>query len=87
MRGTSKLQKGAAVTLLLLAVLLPGCLTATAAGSKPNIVMLFVDDLGYGDVGFNGHPTTHVSTIFLAHSRHHHHLRINTCMKRTIWRR
>ena len=30
---------------------------------KPNFVMLFVDDLGYGDVGFNGHPTTHTPRL------------------------
>jgi arylsulfatase A len=27
-------------------------------GKKPNFIVLFMDDLGYGDVGFNGHPTT-----------------------------
>lgn len=27
------------------------------------MVMLFVDDLGYGDVGFNGHPTTATPNI------------------------
>lgn len=33
------------------------------ARSRPNLVMLFVDDMGYGDVGFTGHPTTKTNNI------------------------
>ncbi|KAG7350369.1 alkaline-phosphatase-like, core domain containing protein [Nitzschia inconspicua] len=30
---------------------------------KPNFILFFVDDLGYGDVGFTGHPTTHTPNL------------------------
>eukprot|EP00658_Telonema_sp_P-2_P071066 TRINITY_DN60392_c0_g1_i1.p1 TRINITY_DN60392_c0_g1~~TRINITY_DN60392_c0_g1_i1.p1 ORF type:complete len:292 (+),score=63.70 TRINITY_DN60392_c0_g1_i1:25-900(+) len=40
-----------------------GCCMAREAVDRPNIVMFFVDDLGYGDLGFTGHPTTHTPTF------------------------
>jgi arylsulfatase A-like enzyme len=45
------------------------CTAAVSAGStspQPNVVILFADDLGYGDVGFNGStetPTPHIDSI------------------------
>ena len=38
----------------------------TAADSKPNVVIMFADDLGYGDLGSFGHPyirTPNIDTL------------------------
>ncbi len=45
--------------LLLISLLLPGCTSppASSRGDIPNVVILFADDLGYGDLGVYGHPT------------------------------
>merc|ERR1711963_98554 len=50
----------AAVALLLASHVL--CAAADDS-SKPNIVVLFADDLGYGDVGYTGHPTIRIPNI------------------------
>jgi len=34
-----------------------GCSGKTPNPSKPNIIIIFADDLGYGDLGIFGHPT------------------------------
>lgn len=39
--------------LLLLVLVLP----ASAAGRPPNVIIIYADDLGYGDLGCYGHPT------------------------------
>ena len=31
--------------------------------NSPNFIVFFMDDLGYGDMGFTGHPTTHTPNL------------------------
>ena len=36
---------------------------ARQPSEKPNFLIFFVDDLGYGDLGITGHPTTNTPNI------------------------
>lgn len=49
---------------LFTACLLPGALHSfAAADDRPNVIIVLCDDLGYGDLGINGHP--HIQTPHL----------------------
>ena len=49
------------------AVLLAGIQAASAAQrARPNILLIMTDDMGYGDMGFVGHPyvkTPHIDRL------------------------
>ncbi len=38
--------------------------TGSAASTKPNIVILFGDDVGYGDLEVYGHPTSSTPNLY-----------------------
>ncbi len=50
-------QAGAGCLALAAASLRPAGAQSTASAPKPNFVIIFCDDLGYGDLGVFGHPT------------------------------
>ncbi|MBT3194571.1 MAG: sulfatase [Verrucomicrobia bacterium] len=51
------------VLLLLVATLIPSIGHARDAGDRPNIVVIFLDDSGYGDYAHNGNPTIRTPNI------------------------
>ena len=56
--GSLEAHMNNSILALLAALLsLSVCATVLAADPPPNLVMLYADDLGYGDLGCYGHPT------------------------------
>src|SRR5512138_1606740 len=48
---------------LLVAAVLVGSTVPNPQSDKPNVVIIFADDLGYGDLGCYGHPTIRTPNI------------------------
>ena len=51
----------------LLPILAPFVLEAAINPAKPNVVIIFIDDMGYGDVGFNGATGPKTPNLSLIH--------------------
>ena len=54
------------LSMLLGSALVPLTATATSSETKPNIILIFVDDMGYGDAGCYGGtliPTPHIDSL------------------------
>ena len=49
------------LTILVLSLFISSSLSEKT--KRPNVIMFFVDDLGYGDMGFTGHPSTKTPNI------------------------
>ena len=58
---TSRSAVPITATVLLMLALFVGCGgetgSSSASTSSPNVVIIFLDDVGYGDLGTYGHPT------------------------------
>src|ERR1044071_9531349 len=56
-------QSGKFLSFILVSFALALSLCAHAAAKPPNIVIIYADDLGYGDLGCYGHPTIRTPNI------------------------